>query len=79
MTRSEKQYFEIMLEEMNGKFDFVIEMIHLMNENMKSLAKQEDLEDVKREVQTIKLSLRMTDETVFDHERRLKKLEEATS
>ena len=67
----------VLLEEMNGKFDVVIEAVGQMQDQMKLLAKQEDLEEVKRDVADIKAAVTDHSSQLSDYEHRITSLEAA--
>ncbi len=65
---------DIVLEDMNSKFDAVIELVTQMREDMKQLAKQEDLEEVKADVKIIKAAITDLSHQVEKHEQQLTSL-----
>lgn len=70
-------YTAVLLEDMNSKFDRTIEVVLEMRDEMKLLAKQEDIEEVKKDVKTIKKALTSTNRQVANHETRITQLETA--
>jgi len=48
------------VEHIGDKFDSLAEAVSLMSSNMKTLARQSDLDEVKNDVKTIKLAVRET-------------------
>jgi wobble nucleotide-excising tRNase len=68
-------YTNVLLDDMNGKFDILLDGMKSMHDEMKTLAKQTDLEVVKQDVKAIKLVLTDTNKQVQDHEHRVSRLE----
>lgn len=62
---------DILLEDMNGKFDVVLELVGQMRDEMKTLAKQEDLEEVKADVKVVKAAVTDLSHQVQGHEQLL--------
>jgi len=73
---SKKDYTDVLLEGINGKFDRLLEVIIQMRNDMKGMARQ-DLEEVKADVKVIKAVLTDTNVQVRDHETRITELETA--
>jgi hypothetical protein len=67
----------IVLEDMNGKMDVVLEAVGQMRDDMKMLAKQEDLEEVKADIKTVKAVITNHSIQLDDHEKRITRLETA--
>ena len=67
----------ILIEYLNSKFDAVIELVGQMRQDMKTLAKQEDLEEVKRDIKVIKAAVTDLSHQVDKHEKQLAQLEAA--
>ena len=68
---------DVLLEDINGKFDIILEAVGGLQEEMKGLAKQPDLEEVKTDVTTIKLAVTGHSEQLTNHENRIGQLEVA--
>ncbi|HEX5448314.1 MAG TPA: hypothetical protein VFW90_03905 [Candidatus Saccharimonadales bacterium] len=69
---ADNNYTEALLEDINGKFDAVLNGLQGIREVM---ARQEDLEEVKADIKTIKIAVTDTSTQVQDHERRITHLE----
>lgn len=65
-----QSYLETLLEDMNGKSDFLIDAIVQMRDEMGDMAKQSDLNEVKADFKVIKT-------LIIDHEARISKLDTA--
>ncbi|HLA48975.1 MAG TPA: hypothetical protein VJY84_00320 [Candidatus Saccharimonadales bacterium] len=74
---ADNNYTEVLLEDINDKFDALIDGYKAVRDEIKTLAKQEDLEDVKRDVKTIKKVVTATNEDLKNLDRRVTKLEKA--
>jgi len=72
---NDKDYTNVLLEDMASKMDAVLEIVGATQTDMKTLAKQADLEEVKADIRTIKAALADTNVVVKDHEHRITKLE----
>ena len=73
----DKDYTNVLLEEMNSKFDILIEVVGGMKDEMKTLAKQSDLDEVKADVKVIKAAVTDVSDQVARHEVRISDLETA--
>ena len=73
----DKDYTNVLLEEMNGKFDLLIEIVGGMKDEMKTLAKQTDLEEVKADVKVVKAAVIDQTRQLNVHEARITNLETA--
>lgn len=67
----------LLIEDLDTKFDAVIELVGQMRNDMKGLAKQEDLEEVKADVKAIKAALTDTNIDLINHDKRITFLEQA--
>ncbi|HSH18173.1 MAG TPA: hypothetical protein VK978_02215 [Candidatus Saccharimonadales bacterium] len=74
---SDSNYTDVLLEDMNSKFDVVLEAVMAMREDMQTLAKQHDLEQIKSDVRIIKAAVTDLSAQVQDHESRLSELKSA--
>lgn len=71
-----KDYTGVLLEDINGKFDVIVEAVGQMQDQMKLLKDvPEDLKEVKADVKTIKSVLTGHSEQLADHEERINALE----
>lgn len=68
---------DLVLEDMNSKFDAVVELVSQIRDDVKTLAKQKDLEEVKQDVKVIRAAVIDLSSQVNDHEKRLTSLEAA--
>lgn len=67
----------VLLEDMNSKMDAVVEAVGQMQDQIKNLAKQDDLEEVRSDIKTIKSAVIGQSEQLSDHEQRINALETA--
>ena len=72
-----KNYTDVLLEDMNHKFDLLLEIVGQMRDEMKTLAKQTDLEEVKQDVKVVKAAVTDLSLQVHGHEKRFTKLKTA--
>lgn len=73
---SRRDYTNLILEDINGKFDLVLEAVAPIKYLQIDVAKlKEDMIEVKADLKTIKFALKHTNIQVADHEVRIKKLE----
>ena len=72
-----KNYTDVLLEDMNHKFDLLLEIVGQMRDEMKTLAKQTDLEEVKQDVKVVKAAVTDLSRQVHGHEKRFTKLKTA--
>ena len=72
-------YTAIMLEEVRDNVKVLLKTFSLMQHHMKSLARMEDLDEVRMDVKIIKKVVTHTSVQLTDHERRITKLELAQS
>lgn len=73
---SDNNYTNVILEDMNAKFDRLIEVVNGMNDALKTKAEQEDIEEIKADVKVIKAVLTDHSSTLNDHEDRIVALEQ---
>lgn len=71
---SDKDNLEVILEDMNGKFNRMLEIVSLTREEMATKA---ELEEVKSDVKVIKAAVIDQNAQLNDHERRITHLEAA--
>jgi uncharacterized protein YoxC len=74
---SDKDYTNVLLEDMNSKFDRLIEVVGQMKDEIQTFAKQSDLEEVKADVKVIKAAVTDLSSHVDNHEVRITNLEAA--
>jgi hypothetical protein len=67
----------VILEDIDGKMDAVLEAVGQMRDEMKTLAKQKDLDEVKADIKTIKTVVTGHSHQLDDHEKRIITLETA--
>lgn len=70
-------YLVTLLEDMNGKFDVVVEAVGQIQDTIKTLATKEDLARVEAKVDVIKSAVKATNTDVTDLDRRVTVLEQA--
>jgi predicted nucleic acid-binding Zn-ribbon protein len=80
MTKKpDDNYRDVLLEEMNGKFDMVLEMVGYLRENMATKSDirelRDELSEVKGDVKAIKFAVTNMSGDIDDHEKRITKLE----
>lgn len=71
-------YTDILLEEMNGKFDRILEIVQGNTEALARKVEYSDLEPIYRRLDLIEHSLKIITPLVYDHERRIATLEKST-
>lgn len=59
MSKSD-DYTNVILEDINSKFDVIADAVGQVQKKMKDLAKQTDLEEVRADVKTIKAAVTQT-------------------
>lgn len=68
----DKDYTGALLEDINGKFDVIVEAVGQIQDQIKVLpAIQSDLEEVKADVKTIKSVLTGHSQQLADHEKQI--------
>jgi hypothetical protein len=73
-----KNYTDVLLEDMNHKFDLLLEAIAPLKDMQKDIfALKEDLEEVKQDVKVVKAAVTDLSKQVHGHERRFTKLKTA--
>jgi hypothetical protein len=77
MSMTDDEYTNIILEEMNGKFDVVMEAFTQIQETMKTFATKDELKTVAHDVKIIKKAVTATNKDVQNHEVRITCLEQA--
>jgi hypothetical protein len=68
---------DILLEDINCKFDAVLEAVGGIRQEMKDLAKLSDLDELKADVKTIKTVVTSQSHQLDNHENRINVLESA--
>ncbi len=71
---SDKNYTDVLLEDMNSKFDRLIEVMSQMREEMSTFAKSEELNEIKTDVKTIKAAVTDVSKNVERHDLKLQNL-----
>jgi polyhydroxyalkanoate synthesis regulator phasin len=71
----DKNYTDVLLEDMNGKFDLLLDIMKGMQEEMRTFAKQADLKEVKQDVKVIKAAVTETNKDVHNLQVRVAHLE----
>lgn len=72
---ADKNYTDALLEDINDKFDIVLDGIKGMREEISGLARQKDLEEVKQDAKTIMMAITDANNQVSDHETHITHLE----
>lgn len=70
-----KDNYTDLLEDINSKFDRVIEAVDQVRQDVRATAKQSDLEDVKSDVKVVKAAVTDVSTQVNKHDQRLSNLE----
>ena len=71
-----KNYTDVILEDINGKFDLLLEIVVPMRKEVSEVKKMTDkIPEIQADIKTIKLALKQTNMQVRDHETRITKLE----
>lgn len=68
-------YLGVILEDMNDKFDRIIEAVGQMQDELQKKPDREEFDELKADVKIIKAALTDTNARVHDHEVRIAKLE----
>lgn len=71
----EDNYVGVLLENIQDQNKAVLEAVGAMRQEIKTLARQEDLQEVKQDVKTIRLAVKQTNEQVHDNDQRITRLE----
>lgn len=71
----DNDYTNVILEDINAKFNTVLELVDLTRQDMKSLAKQSSIDEMKSDIKVIKAVLTDSGKQLIDHETRIAKLE----
>ncbi|HSW81497.1 MAG TPA: hypothetical protein VLG40_03810 [Candidatus Saccharimonas sp.] len=84
MTREDRNYVAAILEDINSKFDFLVEIVMPMQKDVASLKDdvamlKDDMHEVKADIRTLKLALTETNKELRDHGRRLTRLEASSA
>jgi len=74
---ADKNYTDVLLEDINGKFDAVLDGISGIRERVDNLPARDEFNDVKDDIRTIKSAVKGTNKRLEDHEKRITKLETA--
>ena len=74
---TDKGYTDALLEDVNDKFDILVDGFKGVREEIKTLAKQSDLDEVKSDVKAIKTAVTTTNHDLNDLKTRVDILEAA--
>lgn len=74
---SDKDHLEVILEDMNGKFDRLIEVAAQMQDTLERTATKDELAEVKADIKVIKAAVVDHSGQLNDHEQRITHLESA--
>lgn len=74
---SDKDNLEVILEDMNGKFDLLLESNAQIRQQLKHMATKEELAEVKADIKVIKAAVTDHSSQLSDHEGRITQLEAA--
>lgn len=69
------QETNVILEDINGKFDHIVEIVGALNEKIDKKADKSDLDEIKADIKIMKAALTETSHQVNDHEQRITTLE----
>ena len=70
-----KNYTDVLLEDINGKFDIVVEMFGVLKEQLDQKADKSDVEEMRQDIRALILAVTEDHRVLQDHERRITKLE----
>lgn len=76
---SDRHYSNIILEDINGKFNAMLEIMSQFGKDLADTARQTDLDEVKADIKVVKAAVTDTNHLVADHEKRITRLESAHS
>lgn len=68
-------YTDVILEDMNSKFDRIIEAVGQLRDDIKQKANQSDIDEIKSDTKIIKAAVTDTSKQVSRHDMRLSQLE----
>lgn len=71
----DENYTNVILEEMNGKFDLLVEAVGTVQEKLETLALKKDLTEVKEDVKMIRAAVTDHSGEFQEHGRRLTQFE----
>ena len=74
---SDKDHLEVILEDMNGKFDRLIEVTVQIQDELRTKPSREEFDDLKADVKIIKAAVTEHSVQLNDHEKRITHLEAA--
>ena len=74
MSKSDN-YTDVLLEDVNDKFDRIMDAVSQMQDELKLKANQSDIDEIKADIKIIKAVLTDTNEQVQHHEKRITTLE----
>lgn len=74
---SDKDNLEVILEDMNGKFDRLIEVTDQIQDELKTKPSREEFDELKADVKIIKAAVTDHSAQLNNHERRITHLEAA--
>lgn len=69
---------DVILEDMNSKFDLVVELVTEMRKDITGMATKDDIAELKADIKVIKAAVTDTSHQVQDHEQRITTLETAS-
>lgn len=71
-------YTKVLMEDINGKFDLIMEMVTPMRKELAEIRViVDDIPEMKNDIEVIKKVVKETNVQVHDHEQRIAKLEKA--
>lgn len=74
MTQN-NNYTNVLLEEMNGKFDQMIELLSMMRDDLQAKASTESVEEIKDDIKIIKAAVTENNTEITTQKRRINLLE----
>lgn len=74
-----KDHTDIIFEEMNSKFDHVVEAVGQMQSQLKEIPKRDEFNELKSDVKIIKASVVSHSNQLNDQEKRITRLETSKS
>jgi hypothetical protein len=74
MSKSDN-YTDVLLEEVNDKFDRIIDVVSQLQDELKRKPDREEFDELKSDVKVIKAALTDTNDQIQGHEKRITVLE----
>ncbi len=69
-----ENYTDILLEEVNSKFDFIVEAVHATNERLERMPDKNDLKQISNRLEIVEYSIKELSKKVSSHDKQFKLL-----